>query len=57
MKYLEKVGLNARKAFEELKAIKHNKIKRYLNQGMDLATLVQKILMFYLKNLDQRTAQ
>ena len=31
MKYLEKVGLNARKAFEELKTIKHNKIKLVLN--------------------------
>ena len=30
MKYLEKVGLNARKAFEELKTIKHNKIKLVL---------------------------
>jgi len=30
MKYLEKVGLNARKAFEKLKAIKHNKIKLVL---------------------------
>ena len=30
MKYLEKVGLNARKAFEELKAVKHSKIKLVL---------------------------
>ena len=30
MKYLEKVGVNARKAFEELKTIKHNKIKLVL---------------------------
>ena len=30
MKYLEKVGLNARKAFEELKTIKHDKIKLVL---------------------------
>jgi hypothetical protein len=30
MKYLEKVGLSARKAFEELKAVKHNKIKLVL---------------------------
>ncbi len=30
MKYLEKIGLNARKAFEELKGINHNKIKLVL---------------------------
>ena len=30
MKYLEKVGSNARKAFEALKGIKHNKIKSVL---------------------------
>ena len=31
MKYLEKIGLNARKAFEKLKGIKHDKIKLVLN--------------------------
>ena len=31
MKYLEKIGLNARKAFGELKTIKHDKIKIILN--------------------------
>ena len=31
MKYLEKIGLNAKKAFKELKSIKHNKIKLVLN--------------------------
>lgn len=31
MKYLEKIGLNARKAFEKLKDIKHDKIKLVLN--------------------------
>ena len=30
MKYLEKIGLNAKKAFEELKGIKHSKIKLVL---------------------------
>ena len=30
MKYLKKIGLNARKAFEKLKGIKHNKIKLVL---------------------------
>ena len=31
MKYLEKIGLNARKAFEDLKTVKHYKIKSVLN--------------------------
>jgi glutamate-5-semialdehyde dehydrogenase len=31
MKYLEKIGLNAKKAFEELKSVNHNKIKLVLN--------------------------
>ncbi len=31
MKYLKKIGLNAKKAYEELKTIKHNKIKLVLN--------------------------
>ena len=31
MKYLEKIGLSARKAFEELKSVKHSKIKLILN--------------------------
>ena len=30
MQYLEKIGLNAKKAFEELKSVKHNKIKLVL---------------------------
>ena len=30
MKYLNKIGLNARKAFEELKTIEDNKIKSVL---------------------------
>ena len=31
MKYLEKIGLNARRAFKKLKSVKHNKIKLVLN--------------------------
>ena len=31
MKYLEKIGLNAKKAFEELKYVKHEKIRLVLN--------------------------
>ena len=31
MKYLQKIGLNSRKAFEELKSVKHDKIKLVLN--------------------------
>ena len=30
MKYLEKVGIRARKAFEEMKAVKHSKIQLVL---------------------------
>jgi len=31
MRYLKKIGLNAKRAFEELKSVKHNKIKLVLN--------------------------
>ncbi len=31
MQYLEKIGRNSKKAFEDLKAIKHDKIKKVLN--------------------------
>ncbi len=31
MKYLENIGKNAKKAFEDLKIIKHEKIKKALN--------------------------
>ena len=31
MKYLKKIGLNARKAFEELKSVNHDKIQLVLN--------------------------
>ena len=31
MKYLKKIGNNARKAFEDLKEVKHEKIKKVLN--------------------------
>ena len=31
MKYLEKIGINAKKAFEELKTVNHNKIRLVLN--------------------------
>ena len=30
MNYLENIGKNAKKAFEDLKTIKHNKIKKVL---------------------------
>ena len=32
MKYLEKIGKNARKAFEDLKIVKHKKIKKVLER-------------------------
>ena len=31
MKYLEKIGSNSKKAFEKLKYINHNKIKKVLD--------------------------
>ena len=31
MQYLKKIGKNARKAFEDLKDVKHNKIKKVLD--------------------------
>ena len=31
MRYLEKIGKNSRKAFEDLKAVKHETIKKTLN--------------------------
>ena len=31
MQQLKKIGLNARKAFEELKIVKHSKIKKVLS--------------------------
>ena len=31
MKYLEKIGKNSRKAFEDLKTVKHDRIKKALN--------------------------
>ena len=32
MRYLENIGKNARKAFEDLKKVKHNKITKVLNE-------------------------
>ena len=32
MNYLEKIGKNAKKAFEDLKKVKHSKIKKVLNE-------------------------
>ena len=31
MQYLKKIGKNARKAFEDLKTVNHNKIKKVLD--------------------------
>ena len=31
MKYLKKIGSNAKKAFEQLKSVKHSQIKSVLN--------------------------
>ncbi len=52
MKYLEKVGLNARKAFEELKTIKHNKIKLVLkNYNTAILKNKKKIIKENLKDV------
>ena len=42
MQYLEKIGKNAKKAFEDLKNVKHIKIKKVLND-------YNKILLKYKK--------
>ena len=34
MRYVEKIGLNAKKAFKELKAINHNQIKSVLKSEL-----------------------
>ena len=41
MKYLEDIGKNSRKAFEDLKKIKHNKIKKVL-ESYNKSLLVNK---------------
>ena len=52
MKYLEKIGLNARKAFEELKTIKHNKIKLVLkNYNTAILKNKKKIIKENLKDV------
>ena len=44
MQYLEKIGKNAKKAFEDLKNVKHIKIKKVLND-------YNKILLKYKKKI------
>ena len=45
MSYLENIGKNAKKAFEDLKAIKHSKIKKVLeNYNKSLLDNKQKII-------------
>ncbi|OUV59936.1 MAG: glutamate-5-semialdehyde dehydrogenase [Candidatus Pelagibacter sp. TMED128] len=52
MKYLDKLGLNSRKAFEELKAVKHNKIKLILeNYNSIILKNKQKIIRENLKDI------
>ena len=46
MKYLEIIGKNAKKAFEDLKIIKHEKIKcigSFLKKGRTISTLDSKL--------------
>ena len=50
MNYLENIGKNAKKAFEDLKAIKHNKIKKVLeNYNKSLLKNKKKLLLKILK--------
>ena len=52
MQYLEKIGLNSKKAFEELKTIKHNKIKKVLdNYNTTILKNKKKILKENLKDV------
>jgi glutamate-5-semialdehyde dehydrogenase len=52
MKYLEKIGLNAKKAFKELKSIKHNKIKLVLNNyNTEIIKNKKKIIKENLKDI------
>ena len=45
MSYLENIGKNAKKAFEDLKAVKHSKIKKVLeNYNKSLLDNKQKII-------------
>ncbi len=52
MKYLEKIGLNARKAFEELKKVQHNKIKLVLkNYNKSILKNKKRIISENLKDI------
>ena len=52
MKYLNKIGLNARKAFEELKTIEENKIKSVLkNYSLSILKNKKKIIKENLKDV------
>ena len=45
MRYLDNIGKNAKKAFEDLKAVKHNKIKKVLeNYNKSLLDNKRKII-------------
>ncbi len=52
MKYLEKIGLNAKKAYEELKTVNHNKIKLILdNYNISIFKNKKKIIKENLKDI------
>ena len=52
MSYLEQIGKNAKKAFEELKNVKHKKIKKVLdNYNQSLKKNTNKIIKENLKDL------
>jgi len=52
MQYLEKIGSNAKKAFEELKTVKHNRIKLVLeNYNTAILKNKEKIIRENLKDV------
>ena len=51
MNYLEQIGKNAKKAFEDLKVVKHKKIKKVLeNYNQSLKKNISKIIKENLKS-------
>mgnify|MGYP007000195554 CR=1 len=52
MSYLKKIGINAKKAFEDLKRVKHTKIKKVLdNYNKELLKNKKKIIKENLKDV------
>ena len=55
MQYLEKIGKNAKKAFEDLKTVKHSRIKRVLEiYNKSLLKIREKLLKRILRMLSAK---